>query len=118
VLERVRLNDSLAIGEVGTPSASGFAHSGWPTVAWGREAAVQTAGLHAIVRHGIAALPAGCRRLEHFGEAPPGLMLRTEAYFRGVKGDEVEYDINLVGADGQVYDRMIGYRAVRLRTFP
>jgi acyl transferase domain-containing protein len=111
VLERVSIDGALAVGEVRT------ANGAWRRAAWGREAAVQTAGLHAIVQHGIAALPAGCTRLEHFTDIPPGVLVRTEAHLRAVRKKEVEYDIDLVGADGLVYERLLGYRATRLQTF-
>ena len=111
VLERVSVDDAVAVAEVRT------ANGAWRQAAWRREAAVQTAGLHAIVQHGIAALPAGCRRLEHFADVPRGIVVRAEAHLRAVREKEVEYDVDVVGADGLVYERLLGYRATRLQTF-
>jgi acyl transferase domain-containing protein/acyl carrier protein len=110
-LAGIRVDDSAAVGELAADRPLVAAAR---TAPFAREAAWQTAGLHAITRHGIVALPVGCDRVEHFGAPPPGVALRAEARLCAVCGDEVEYDIDLVGDDGRVYDRTSGYRAARL----
>lgn len=76
-----------------------------------REAGFQVAGLWAMLKRRSFALPHGCRRLEHFGAPPWGKRLLAIATARETNGS-LEYDIEIAGEDGLVYDRMEGYYTV------
>jgi NAD(P)-dependent dehydrogenase (short-subunit alcohol dehydrogenase family) len=81
-----------------------------------REAAFQTAGLWQALRHGTMGLPHGCRRVEHFGTPPPGSELFVTAFPQLPAGEVVEYETEVVGVDGAVYDRMHGFYTVSVDT--
>jgi len=115
------------LASLGDEGASGVVAAGSPqlslpgvstqpplTAPLAREAALQVAGVWALLRRGVLAVPSGCRRIELFGPVPAGVRLRAEALVRGVGTDELEFDLVLAGDDGRVYDRMSGYRAVRV----
>ncbi len=114
----VSLGDEGASGIVvaGSPQLSLPGVSTEPplTAPLAREAALQVSGVWALLRHGVLALPSGCRRIELFGPVPSGVRLRAEALVRRVGADELEFDLVLAGDDERVYDRMSGYRAVRV----
>ena len=82
------------------------------TLPFAREAAFQAAGLWGILRHNQFGLPHGCRALHSFGPPPPGTALRVRVLPRAVGAARIEYDIDLVGADGRLYDRMEGFYTV------
>jgi hypothetical protein len=106
--------------------AAGFAQLGVPGVSTGdpltaplaREAALQVSGVWALLQHGALALPSGCRRVELFGPVPAGVRLRAEAVVRRMGAEELEFDLVLAGDDGRLYDRMSGYRAIRVGEKP
>jgi hypothetical protein len=79
-----------------------------------REAGFQVAGLHGMLRLGAFAIPRGCSRIELYGPAPERVRLEARVVLRAASTEEVEYDIDVYGDDGRLYDRMIGYRAARL----
>jgi NAD(P)-dependent dehydrogenase (short-subunit alcohol dehydrogenase family)/acyl carrier protein/predicted hotdog family 3-hydroxylacyl-ACP dehydratase len=82
------------------------------TLPFAREAAFQSAGLWGILRHGNFGLPHGCRALHHFGTPPPGTRLVVRAVPTAVDAVRMEYDIDLLGDDGRLYDRMEGFYTV------
>jgi len=82
------------------------------TLPFAREAAFQAAGLWGIVRHGNFGLPHGCRSLSHFGVPPAGTRLSVRVEPRRVDPVRIEYDIDLVGDDDRLYDRMEGFYTV------
>jgi hypothetical protein len=79
-----------------------------------REAALQVSGVWSLLRHGALVLPSGCRRIELFGPVPAGVRLRAQAIVVQIGEDDIEFDLVLAGENGRVYDRMSGYRAVRV----
>ena len=83
-----------------------------------REAALQVSGVWALLRRGVLVLPSGCRRIELYGPVPAGVRLHAEAFVGHVGEDDVEFELVLAGEDGRVYDRMSGYRAVRVSGDP
>jgi hypothetical protein len=82
------------------------------TLPFAREGAFQAAGLWAILRHGHLGLPHGCRTLHTFGPPPDGTPLVARVAPRSVDPARIEFDIDVVGPDGRVYDRMEGYYTV------
>jgi len=82
------------------------------TMPFAREAAFQSAGLWGILRHGNFGLPHGCRALHHFGTPPPGTRLVVRAVPTVVDPVRIEYDIDVLGDDGRLYDRMEGFYTV------
>ena len=54
----------------------------------------------------------GCRRLRHFGSPPEGTRLLARTTNFRVSDEAIECDLEIVGEDGTVYDRMEGYYAV------
>jgi NAD(P)-dependent dehydrogenase (short-subunit alcohol dehydrogenase family) len=109
-----RVGDDGGDGTVATGNGAPLLGGAALTAPLPREAAFQVAGLHGILRHGALAIPRGCRRIELFGAPPAGTPLVARATLREAGGDELVYDVELVGSDGRVYDRMRGYRAARL----
>jgi acyl transferase domain-containing protein/NAD(P)-dependent dehydrogenase (short-subunit alcohol dehydrogenase family) len=112
-----QVSERGAVGEVSPPAENAFfaALNGHrlQTLPLAREAAFQVAGLWELLQRGSLGLPYGCRRLEHFGYPPEGVRLFVRAAPRDAAGS-LEYDIEVVGEDGRVYDRMEGYYAVRI----
>ncbi|MDH4064345.1 MAG: SDR family NAD(P)-dependent oxidoreductase, partial [Acidobacteriota bacterium] len=82
------------------------------TLPFAREAGFQSAGLWGILRHGNFGLPHGCHALHHFGTPPPGTRLIVRAVPTAVDEVRMEYDIDLLGDDGRLYDRMEGFYTV------
>jgi NAD(P)-dependent dehydrogenase (short-subunit alcohol dehydrogenase family) len=82
------------------------------TLPFAREAAFQSAGLWGMLQHGIFGLPHGCRALHHFGQPPAGTRLRVQVAPTAIDTVRLEYDIDLVGDDGRMYDRMEGFYTV------
>jgi predicted hotdog family 3-hydroxylacyl-ACP dehydratase len=116
LIERIAsLGDESASGVVAAGlSLSGVSDEPPLTAPLAREAALQVSGVWALLRHDVLVLPSGCRRIELFGPVPAGVGLRAEAFVGNVSEDEIEFDLVLAGEDGRVYDRMSGYRAVRV----
>ncbi|MBW3582876.1 MAG: SDR family NAD(P)-dependent oxidoreductase [Euryarchaeota archaeon] len=82
-----------------------------------REAAFQAAGFWALAARDRMSLPAGIRRVTHYGqsaEAPPGTTLvvvaRHERDLPG--GAEAEYIVETWTPEGVLVDRMEGYRMI------
>jgi malonyl CoA-acyl carrier protein transacylase/predicted hotdog family 3-hydroxylacyl-ACP dehydratase len=82
------------------------------TLPFAREAAFQAAGLWGIVRHENFGLPHGCRALHTFGAPPRGTKLLVRVVAKVVDIVRMEYDIDLIGDDGRLYDRMEGFYTV------
>jgi 3-oxoacyl-(acyl-carrier-protein) synthase/acyl carrier protein len=82
------------------------------TLPFAREAAFQSAGLWGILRHHNFGLPHGCRTLHLFGAPPTGTKLLVRVRPKAVGPVRIEYDIDLLGDDGRLYDRMEGFYTV------
>ena len=82
------------------------------TLPFAREAAFQSAGLWGILQHGNFGLPHGCRALHHFGLPPAGTRLRVRVASTAIDAVRLEFDIDLIGDDGRLYDRMEGFYTV------
>jgi hypothetical protein len=84
------------------------------TLPLAREAAFQVAGLWELLKRGTVGLPYGCRRVEHFGYPPEGMRLVARVTARPNGSGPIEYDTEIIGEDGKVYDRMEGYYGVHV----
>ncbi|RPI23475.1 MAG: SDR family oxidoreductase, partial [Acidobacteria bacterium] len=117
VLRAIRtMEDRSAVGWVAPinesavcPALNGHRLSTLPLA---REAGFQVAGLWAMLTPGIFSLPHGCRRLRNFGLPTEGTALLARSTNFTIREDSIECDVEIVGDDGLVYDRMEGYYAV------
>jgi NAD(P)-dependent dehydrogenase (short-subunit alcohol dehydrogenase family) len=117
VVERVdALDHQGATASLAEPNARGVlpALNGGRllTLPFAREGAFQAAGLWAILRHGHFGLPHGCRMLRTYEPPLEGTPLVARVAPRAVDAARMEFDIEVVGPDGRVYDRMEGYYTV------
>jgi acyl transferase domain-containing protein/acyl carrier protein len=82
------------------------------TLPFAREAAFQAAGLWGILEHGNFGLPHGCRALRRFGTPAQPTRLHVRVVPKSVDAVRIEYDIDLIGDDDRLYDRMEGFYTV------